>query len=68
MLWQCSGEAVMGRRGGGGHHTQHARHHRSQLGETDAHFVRCIKPNGAQKPASFDTPLVLSQLRSSGAS
>ena len=30
------------------------------------HFVRCLKPNGAQAAADFDSALVLAQLRSLG--
>lgn len=38
----------------------------SRLDETELHFVRCIKPNGQQKAASFDAALALHQLRCCG--
>ena len=38
----------------------------TELGETDAGFVRCIKPNTTLTPASFDGPMVLHQLRTCG--
>jgi myosin heavy subunit len=36
------------------------------LQESEPHFVRCIKPNNLKNPISFDTDLVLRQLRYSG--
>jgi myosin heavy subunit len=36
------------------------------LQESEPHFVRCIKPNNMKNPISFDTDLVLRQLRYSG--
>jgi myosin heavy subunit len=33
------------------------------LSETQAHFVRCIKPNQAKLPDRFDAPLTLQQLK-----
>lgn len=38
----------------------------ARLDETELHFVRCIKPNGKQKAASFDAALALHQLRCCG--
>ena len=38
----------------------------TDLGATEAHFIRCIKPNAAQQPALFEQKLVLEQLRGSG--
>eukprot|EP01043_Picozoa_sp_COSAG02_P009111 COSAG02_NODE_304_length_25204_cov_11.025095_17_plen_1285_part_00 len=36
------------------------------LGNTSSHFIRCIKPNNAQVPLSFEGPKVVDQLRCSG--
>ena len=36
------------------------------LASTDAHFIRCIKPNSALKAKAFEPQLVLAQLRSNG--
>jgi len=36
------------------------------LSATTAHYIRCIKPNAAQKPDQFDPDLILAQLRYSG--
>jgi len=36
------------------------------LGKTTSHFIRCIKPNGKQKPDLFVSPEVMTQLRYSG--
>ena len=33
---------------------------------TALHFVRCVKPNAAQVPSTFDAALVLHQLRCCG--
>ena len=33
---------------------------------TELHFVRCVKPNSAQVPSTFDASLVLHQLRCCG--
>lgn len=33
---------------------------------TALHFVRCVKPNAAQVPSTFDASLVLHQLRCCG--
>lgn len=33
---------------------------------TELHFVRCVKPNAAQVPSTFDAGLVLHQLRCCG--
>lgn len=38
----------------------------SELAETKAHFIRCIKPNTMSVPMSFEAAKVLEQLRSSG--
>ena len=38
----------------------------ADLNTTNAHFVRCIKPNTQLKPATFTASLVLQQLRCSG--
>ncbi|KAH7315218.1 hypothetical protein KP509_21G040400 [Ceratopteris richardii] len=37
-----------------------------RLGDTEPHFVRCIKPNTLQRPDLFEEDLVLQQLRSCG--
>ncbi|KAK9810086.1 hypothetical protein WJX72_004563 [[Myrmecia] bisecta] len=37
-----------------------------RLDQTELHFVRCIKPNGAQVADRFDAPLILHQLRCCG--
>lgn len=36
------------------------------LGDTTAHYVRCIKPNMQQKPSIVDPDMVLAQLRYAG--
>jgi hypothetical protein len=36
------------------------------IGKTTPHYVRCIKPNPQKKPALFDKPQVLHQLRCGG--
>ncbi len=36
------------------------------LSRTALHFVRCVKPNAAQVPSTFDASLVLHQLRCCG--
>ena len=38
----------------------------TELGATDAGFVRCIKPNAALAPGTFDASMVLHQLRTCG--
>ena len=38
----------------------------TELGQTEPHFVRCIKPNAEAAPRIFNSPLVLEQLRCSG--
>ncbi|KAJ2077608.1 Myosin type-2 heavy chain 1 [Coemansia sp. RSA 988] len=38
----------------------------STLGETEMHYIRCIKPNEAKQAWGFQAPMVLSQLRSCG--
>ena len=38
----------------------------SQLRSTEPHFVRCIVPNSIKRPRTFETPLVLEQLRCNG--
>ena len=38
----------------------------AELGESDAGFVRCIKPNATLTPATFDASMVLHQLRTCG--
>ncbi len=35
----------------------------AELDTTGLHFVRCIKPNAALKPDSFEAPMTLHQLR-----
>ncbi|MCO5563090.1 hypothetical protein L7F22_016726 [Adiantum nelumboides] len=37
-----------------------------RLGDTEPHFIRCIKPNTLQRPDLFEEDLVLQQLRSCG--
>ncbi|RCI02900.1 Myosin type-2 heavy chain 1 [Rhizopus stolonifer] len=36
------------------------------IGETNVHYIRCIKPNEAKVAWAFDGPMVLSQLRACG--
>jgi myosin-5 len=36
------------------------------IGETNVHYIRCIKPNEAKIAWEFDGPMVLSQLRACG--
>ena len=36
------------------------------LANTSSHFIRCIKPNNAQKPGIFEGPKIIDQLRCSG--
>ncbi|EQC29089.1 hypothetical protein SDRG_13249 [Saprolegnia diclina VS20] len=36
------------------------------IGSTQAHYVRCIKPNAVKSPTVFDKPMVVAQLRSAG--
>ncbi|KAF2668985.1 hypothetical protein BT63DRAFT_247422 [Microthyrium microscopicum] len=36
------------------------------IGSTDAHYIRCIKPNEAKEAWKFEGPMVLSQLRACG--
>ena len=36
------------------------------INSTDAHYIRCIKPNEEKKPWQFDNTMVLSQLRACG--
>ena len=36
------------------------------LKSQEAHFIRCVKPNMAKKPAIFESPLTLRQLRYAG--
>ena len=36
------------------------------LGATEAHFIRCVKPNAVLQPRVFEQKLVLEQLRGSG--
>ena len=38
----------------------------SKLNSTEPHYIRCIKPNAASKPATFDGSSVLQQLRCGG--
>ncbi|KAL3154153.1 hypothetical protein ABBQ32_013677 [Trebouxia sp. C0010 RCD-2024] len=38
----------------------------TRLDQTELHFVRCVKPNAAQVPSTFDAGLVLHQLRCCG--
>ncbi|DBA99721.1 TPA: hypothetical protein ACH3X3_012272, partial [Trebouxia sp. C0006] len=38
----------------------------TRLDQTALHFVRCVKPNAAQVPSTFDASLVLHQLRCCG--
>ena len=37
-----------------------------KIGETEAHFIRCIKPNREKSASAFDAPLTLEQLKYSG--
>ncbi|KAI5058537.1 hypothetical protein GOP47_0026707 [Adiantum capillus-veneris] len=37
-----------------------------RLGDTEPHFIRCVKPNTLQRPDLFEDDLVLQQLRSCG--
>jgi len=36
------------------------------LADTSSHFIRCIKPNNAQKAGIFEGPKIIDQLRCSG--
>lgn len=36
------------------------------IGETNVHYIRCIKPNEAKIAWAFEAPMVLSQLRACG--
>lgn len=36
------------------------------IGDTNAHYIRCIKPNEAKAAWEFDPNMVLSQLRACG--
>eukprot|EP00899_Mesostigma_viride_P019284 jgi/Mesvir1/27357/Mv07168-RA.1 len=38
----------------------------ARLDATEPHYVRCIKPNNVLKPAVFDAPLIMHQLRCCG--
>lgn len=38
----------------------------TQLGETEPHYIKCIKPNLAKAPQGWSSPLVIEQLRYSG--
>ncbi|CAN0399526.1 unnamed protein product, partial [Hapterophycus canaliculatus] len=38
----------------------------AQLGLTEPHYVKCIKPNSAKAPGGWSCPLVMEQLRYSG--
>lgn len=37
-----------------------------QLGETEPHYIKCIKPNNDKAPGGWSSPLVIEQLRYSG--
>lgn len=37
-----------------------------QLGLTEPHYIKCIKPNSAKSPGGWSSPLVTDQLRYSG--
>ncbi|CAM9491552.1 unnamed protein product, partial [Scytosiphon promiscuus] len=37
-----------------------------QLGSTEPHYIKCIKPNSAKAPGGWSWPLVMEQLRYSG--
>ncbi|CAM9119117.1 unnamed protein product, partial [Ectocarpus sp. 8 AP-2014] len=37
-----------------------------QLGQTEPHYIKCIKPNSAKAPGGWSSPLVIDQLRYSG--
>jgi myosin-5 len=36
------------------------------IGETNVHYIRCIKPNEAKVAWEFEAPMVLAQLRACG--
>eukprot|EP00752_Nemacystus_decipiens_P004997 g4543.t3 len=38
----------------------------AQLGETEPHYIKCIKPNAGKAPGGWASPLVIDQLRYSG--
>ena len=38
----------------------------TQLGLTEPHYIKCIKPNSAKSPGGWSSPLVIEQLRYSG--
>lgn len=38
----------------------------AQLGLTEPHYIKCIKPNSAKAPSGWSCPLVMEQLRYSG--
>ena len=38
----------------------------AQLGQTEPHYIKCIKPNSAKSPGGWSSPLVIEQLRYSG--
>eukprot|EP00903_Cladosiphon_okamuranus_P008596 g8244.t1 len=38
----------------------------AQLGRTEPHYIKCIKPNSAKSPGGWSSPLVIDQLRYSG--
>lgn len=38
----------------------------AQLGDTEPHYIKCIKPNSAKAPGGWSSALVIQQLRYSG--
>lgn len=38
----------------------------AQLGQTEPHYIKCIKPNSGKTPGGWTSPLVIEQLRYSG--